>query len=164
MSRPERSVSRVTRSKEEARTSYDHLSRWYDLLAGRFKQKYQDAGLQKLEVQKGERVLEIGFGTGYALVALAQSVGSSVRVCGIDLSEGMCRVAQECVNKVYIAERVHLTCGDAARLPYSVQSLDAVYMSFTLELFDTLEVPAYCTSVGGYFEMAGAWGLSRSRS
>ena len=141
MSRPEKSISRVTRSKEEARTSYDQLSRWYDLLAGRFERKYQDAGLQQLGVKQGERVLEIGFGTGYALVVLAQSVGSSGKVYGIDLSEGMCRVAEARVRKAHLAERVELTRGDAASLPFAAQAFDAVYMSFTLELFDTPEIP-----------------------
>ena len=141
MSRQERSISRVTRSKAAAKASYDQLSRWYDLLAGRFERNYQDAGLQQLGVKQGERILEIGFGTGYALVALARSVGSSGKVAGIDLSEGMCRVAKARVDNAHLSKRAELTCGDAARLPYVAQSFDAVYISFTLELFDTPEIP-----------------------
>ena len=78
-------ISRVVRSKEEAKTSYDKLSRWYDLLVGRSEKKFQDKGLDLLDVQDGETVPEIGFGTGHCTLALAQSVGSTGKVYGIDI-------------------------------------------------------------------------------
>jgi ubiquinone/menaquinone biosynthesis C-methylase UbiE len=159
MSRQDVSISRVTRSKEEARISYNQLSRWYDLLAGRFERKYQDIGLQQLQVQEGERVLEIGFGTGHALVVLARTVGSAGKVCGIDLSEEMCRTAEARVQKAHLAERVKLTCGDAATLPYAERSFDAVYMSFALELFDTPEIPTVLCECSRVLRVGGRLGV-----
>jgi demethylmenaquinone methyltransferase/2-methoxy-6-polyprenyl-1,4-benzoquinol methylase len=56
-------VSRVTRSKNAAKDSYDRLSKWYDLFASPFEEKFIDSGLQKLHAAPGETILEIGFGT-----------------------------------------------------------------------------------------------------
>ncbi len=135
-------ISRVTRSKTEARRAYDLMSGWYDLLAGSSEGRFRDECLRILKVQTGEKVLEIGFGTGEALLALARSVGTRGRVYGLDLSEGMRRRAQSRLRKAGLEDCVELKTGDATSLPFSCDSTDAVFMSFTLELFDTPEIPA----------------------
>ncbi len=135
-------ISRVTRSKEAAKSTYDRLSRWYDALAGSSEQKFTDTGLQKLTIKDGETVLEIGFGTGHAVLALATAVGNAGKVYGVDISSGMCTITQASVNRGGLSDRVVLSLGDAAKLPFTAESLDAVFMGFTLELFDTPEIPA----------------------
>jgi ubiquinone/menaquinone biosynthesis C-methylase UbiE len=137
----EAQISRVTRSKEEAKASYNKMSRWYDTLAGSSEWKYTERGLQKLGAEEGETLLEIGFGTGHALLALAQSAGDSGKVYGIDISEGMLNITQARIRKAGLSERVELKLGDAAKLPFEENFFDAIFMSFTLELFDTPEIP-----------------------
>jgi demethylmenaquinone methyltransferase/2-methoxy-6-polyprenyl-1,4-benzoquinol methylase len=136
------SVKRVNRSKEAARASYNRLSRWYDLVAGSTEKKYRDWGLEKLSAHSGEKILEIGFGTGHCLVALAKAVGPAGGVTGVDLSEGMLAIARGRLQQQGLAERVDLRSGDAAQLDFIASgSLDGVFMSFTLELFDNPEIP-----------------------
>jgi SAM-dependent methyltransferase len=133
-------IQRVFQSKAETKAFYDKISHVYDLLAEHSEGPVRRAGLEKLDAQPGEKVLEIGFGTGHSLVSLAQSVGPTGKVYGLDLSERMLDVARDNLHKAGLADRVELTCGDAVQLPYPSDLVDAIFMSFTLELFDTPEM------------------------
>ena len=148
-------ITRVRRSKETARANYDRLSRWYDALAAGSERQFREAGLRALDAGKGERVLEVGSGTGHALVALAQSVGHSGAVYGLDISEGMATVSRRRVRRAGLPGRVYLVCADGARAPLPTAYFDAIFMSFTLELFDTPEIPAVLAECGRLLEAGG---------
>lgn len=134
-------VARVQRTREEARRSYDRISSWYDLVEGSWEKKLRRGGLELLAPAPGEAILEIGFGTGHALEAIAAAVGESGRAYGIDIAPEMLRLAQGRLIESGLASRAELTNGDALDLPYDDDMMDAVFMSFTLELFDTPEIP-----------------------
>ncbi len=134
-------VSRVTRSKEQAKFTYDRISHWYDLLASGFESRYRDDAIRRLAPKEGDVVLEIGFGTGHSIVTLAELVGFSGKVFGIDISEGMTDITRSRVEEAGLTKRVVLVCGDAMRLPFDADSFDGIFISFTLELFDTPEIP-----------------------
>ena len=134
-------LSRVRRTKAEARATYDRLSRAYDWVAGGSERRFRVQGLERLNVRAGERVLEVGSGTGHALLALARAVGEEGLACGMDLSMGMCRVARARVGQTGANARGVLTCGDGATLPFPSGIFDAIFSCFTLELFDTPEIP-----------------------
>jgi demethylmenaquinone methyltransferase/2-methoxy-6-polyprenyl-1,4-benzoquinol methylase len=133
-------IRRVNRSREQAKISYDKLSKWYDFF-GNMERKFRDTGLEKLGVREGEKVLEVGFGTGYCTANLAGAVGDSGKVYGIDISEGMLNTTSLRLAKSGLSKRVELQCGDALNLPYLENFFDAVYISFALELFDTPDIP-----------------------
>lgn len=134
-------VERVLQSKEETRAFYDKISGVYDLLAEHSEGPVRQSGIEKLALSRGDRVLEIGYGTGHSLVQLARAVGAAGKVFGIDLSEGMRARAQQRLESEHLTASVELSIGDATRLPYPDAYMDAVFMSFTLELFDTPEIP-----------------------
>lgn len=130
-------ISRVLRTKEEARQSYDRMSRWYDLFTGSEK-KFTDLGLEILNTQPNETILEIGFGTGHALQTFASEENT---VYGIDLSLKMCALARNKLQRAKLSENIHLQSGDATHIPFANEVFDAVFISFTLELFDNPEIP-----------------------
>jgi ubiquinone/menaquinone biosynthesis C-methylase UbiE len=134
-------ISRVNRSKNAARRAYNRMSGFYDLLAGSSETPLMHLGLQMLAVRPGESVLEIGSGTGKALVELGRQGSESGRVHGIDLSPGMLQQAHKRVSNAGLLGRVRLLEGDGTRLPYQSGSFNAVFISFTLELFDSPEIP-----------------------
>jgi demethylmenaquinone methyltransferase/2-methoxy-6-polyprenyl-1,4-benzoquinol methylase len=131
----------VSRTKAEARHYYDRISRIYEYLTRAFERKFAEMALDRLSVEEGETVLEIGFGSGYCLQRIARSVGGGGQVNGIDISSGMITVTKRKLDNAGLEGRVHLIQGDAENLPYSSNALDAVFMSYTLELFDTPEIP-----------------------
>jgi len=134
-------VLRVLQSREETRAFYNKIAKVYDLLSERSEQPVRRAGLKMLNARPGAKILEIGFGTGHCLIELARMVGPSGRVFGIDLSEKMVEASQQLAREKGFEGRIELTCGDALHLPYAAESFDGIFTSFTLELFDTPEIP-----------------------
>lgn len=128
------------RSNTTTHTNYDRLSRWYDLISGNAEKRLTNATLEILSPNVGETALEIGPGTGHGLVRLAQAVGSTGRVFGLDLSTGMLQVAGQRVHQTELASIVHLIHGDGNLLPFTAKQFDLILMSFTLELFDEIDI------------------------
>ncbi|MBS3817989.1 class I SAM-dependent methyltransferase [bacterium] len=133
-------ITKVKRSKDEARKTYNRLAGIYDVLSGPGERRLIVKGLRMLNPEAGEGILEIGFGTGYALARLAESVGTEGKVQGIDISERMLERSRKRLKSKGMLDRASLVRGDASSLPYGADSLDAVFASFTLELFDTSEI------------------------
>jgi SAM-dependent methyltransferase len=80
----------------------------------------RDRVAARLELRSGERVLDVGCGTGTALFELAARVAPGGSAVGIDASEAMLAVA-ECRRPA----NVELVLADAAALPFGDGSFDA---------------------------------------
>jgi arsenite methyltransferase len=77
--------------------------------------------LQALALRPGERVLDIGSGPGLLSQAMAEVIGPTGRVCGIDISESMLALARaRCADQPH----VEFQTGDATRLPFEAGGFD----------------------------------------
>ena len=99
---------------------------WYETLLGRAVDGAERrAFLRLLEPRVGERVLEVGCGTGHWTKWLREGLG--MRVVGLDLSEGMLAVAKGRLPEVPLVR------GDATSLPFKDGSFDVVVAVTVLE-------------------------------
>jgi demethylmenaquinone methyltransferase/2-methoxy-6-polyprenyl-1,4-benzoquinol methylase len=153
-------ISRVHRSKEAARKYYDSISVVYDWFGGIFERKPAEKTLSYLQIENGETVLEIGFGTGHCLQRIALSVSKTGKAYGIDISDRMLQITRKRLEKAGLMNRVELYHGDAAKLPFINETFDAVFMSFTLELFDTPEIPQLLNEVRRVLKVGGRLGVA----
>ncbi len=146
-------ISRVTRTREQARASYDRLSRWYDLIEGRWETRLRRLGLELLRLQAGEKMLEIGCGTGRSLLEVPEGVDA----VGVDLSRGMLELTRARLRR---AEKpAKLSQGDTLRLSFAEGAFDAVFAAFSLDLMDTPEMPLMLGEIRRVLKPGGRVGV-----
>jgi len=128
-------IKPVLRDKDAARKFYDRISRLYDLFIARLEKKYRRKGLKMLAIEDGDKILEVGFGTGDALVQMAERVGADGKIVGVDISPRMHEIARKKLRARGLEKRVELFCEDGAGFEYQNSYFTGVFICFTLELF-----------------------------
>ncbi len=110
--------------EKTTRNIYNVWSYFYDMFWPAIVHRRTARAIEQMQILPGERVLDIGVGTGLAL----RSYPSHARVTGIDLSEGMLRRARRRVLQDQM-NWVNLTLGNALELPFPEQTFDHVLLS-----------------------------------
>jgi SAM-dependent methyltransferase len=105
--------------------------------AGRYDGMLRGLGelaMDAAELGPGDRVLDIGCGSGATTMALAELVGSTGTVTGIDLSEKMLGPARDEAARAG-ATNVRFELGDAQIHPFPSAAFDVAYSRFGLMFF-----------------------------
>ncbi|GAB3409991.1 methyltransferase domain-containing protein [Haloparvum alkalitolerans] len=114
--------------KARARLFYKYLSKVYDRINPFvWNEAMRDEALEWLDVQEGDRVLDVGCGTGFGTEGLLRYTDD---VHGLDQSVHQMEKAFEKFGR---RDRVHFYRGDAERLPFADDSFDAVWSSGSIE-------------------------------
>ena len=138
---------------------YDRISGFYDSIANANEHTARELGEKLLALQPGESVLEVGYGTGNTVLNLAEKVGPQGKVSGIDVSDGMQTVAQAKVDEAGLSANVDLKVGDAISLDWPDETFDAVFLSFTLELFSESDAPTVLRECKRVLKASGRLGV-----
>jgi len=92
----------------------------------------RDTYLGLLEIAAGERVLDVGCGSGAVTRDIARRVGSRGLAVGLDPSPALLAVASELAQETGLGDCVEFREGDALRLPFADRSFDAVVCATVL--------------------------------
>jgi demethylmenaquinone methyltransferase/2-methoxy-6-polyprenyl-1,4-benzoquinol methylase len=83
--------------------------------------------VQALQLPKGSRGLDAGCGIGFQALLLAEAIGPTGRVTGLDLSPALLRYAEEAVRKSGLADRIAFQEGDVGKIPFDDETFDWVW-------------------------------------
>jgi len=145
-------ISPITRTKIEARRYYDRISKYYDFLSIS-EQPLIRQGVSLLSIKPQEQILELGSGTGTGLSQIVERLSPAGLVIGLDISHQMLLHSQNKTNHKDVLP-VYLQ-GDATRIPLRSGSFDAVFASFTLELFSIKDIHRVLSECSRVLKPAG---------
>jgi ubiquinone/menaquinone biosynthesis C-methylase UbiE len=122
---------------------YDHRADYYDflvhILSLGMDLYYRKVAVERLLLRPGDRVLDIGCGTGLDLSSLSKKVGPDGQVVGVDLSRRMLYWAHRRICKEGF-RNISLLLGDASDLPFESSSIQAVFCNYLLSTVSAVKV------------------------
>ena len=108
---------------------YHKIAKVYDLTFGPTLHPGRLQAIQRMDIQSGERVLEVGVGTGINLSLYPRNCS----VTGIDFTASMLEIARERVERKGI-QNVRLLQMDAADMKIADNSFDIVYAPYVISV------------------------------
>src|SRR5215471_21128776 len=90
------------------------------------------ATLERAQLRQGERVVDIGCGTGATSIALGERVGPTGHVLGVDVSEPMLARA---TARLPADAPIRFVRADATTYPFQVAAFDLLFSRFGVMFF-----------------------------
>jgi len=121
------SQQEVTMNLESLERVYTNYSSVYDRTFGKAFNQSREFAVRGLSIAPNDEVLEVGIGTGIALPLYP----THCKITGIDLSEGMLKVAQERIDE-HRLNHVTLQRMDAGQMDFEDNSFDLVMAAYVV--------------------------------
>ncbi len=127
--------------KEQVKQMFDKVSTNYDflnrLLTFGIDVSWRKKVVKIVENHQAKKILDIATGTGDLAIMLAKI--NTEKVIGLDISEGMLKVAKKKIDQLHLNEKVEMVLGDSEELPFEDHFFDAITVGFGVRNFEDLE-------------------------
>jgi len=124
-----RALSVIAVENDFVEEVYDKLAKVYDFTFGPTLHPGRLQAIERMDIQSGERVLEVGVGTGINLSLYPKNCS----VVGIDFSGPMLEIARDRAARKDV-RNVRLLQMDAADLKFADNSFDIVYAPYVISV------------------------------
>ena len=124
-----RALSVIAVENDFVENVYDKMAKVYDITFGPALHPGRLQAIERMDIQSGERVLEVGVGTGINLSLYPKNCS----VVGIDFSSPMLEIARERAARKDV-RNVRLLQMDAADLKFADDSFDIVYAPYLISV------------------------------
>lgn len=121
--------------KTDDADSYDAVAGYFDRYTERYTSHMPEPLLAMANVPVNGTVLDVGTGTGIIALAVSGRIGPDGKVTGIDLSDGMLKVASEKAKQKGLERQCDFIKMDAENLELADNSFDAAISLYALRHF-----------------------------
>lgn len=127
--------------KEQVSKMFDKISGGYDdlnrVISLGMDRAWRRKVIKTIVHHQPETVLDIATGTGDLAISLAETgLGN---ITGVDISEGMLKVARKKIKEKGLSERITMQLGDSEDLPFKENYFDTICVAFGVRNFEHLE-------------------------
>jgi ubiquinone/menaquinone biosynthesis C-methylase UbiE len=107
--------------------SLNYFSDYYDTLTPAEKSRFRRKQINLINLQEGEKVLDVGCGTGVLSILAKMVVGETGEVAGIDIAPKMVLKAQNKIKESNL--KINFSTASIDELPYGDEHFDVVISS-----------------------------------
>jgi len=136
--------------------SLDKSAKYYDLMTPSEKSRFRRSQIEMIQLKPGERVLEVGCGTGVLSILAKLAVGDEGTVDGIDLAPRMIAQAQSKTKNMGL--EINFQTASIDELPFPNDGFDVVisslmfhHLPLEIKRLGLIEIKRVLESKGRFF-------------
>ena len=125
-------------ANQKITTIFNSAADYFDAPALSFWNRFGQRTIDRLNLQVGDRVLDVCCGTGASAIPSAEKVGVTGSVLGVDLADSLLELGRRKAGQKGL-QNIEFQCGDFSQLALPDESFDAIVCVFGIFFLPDME-------------------------